>query len=76
MYATFLAWPGETAVIKSFAGVDLSGVRSVRLLGVDQELAWEQTEAGMVIKAPSNPGYGMAFPFRIEFEEQVVSPRR
>ena len=55
------------------AGVDLSGVRSVTLLGVDGTLSWKQTASGMEITLPEKPDYGMAYPVRIAFQSSIPS---
>ncbi|VGO17419.1 hypothetical protein PDESU_06015 [Pontiella desulfatans] len=68
LYATFLDWP-ETALIQTLAKADLSGIQSVRMLGVDGELEWKQTGEGLEIALPAKPAYGMAYPIRIEFTE-------
>ncbi|MDZ8117238.1 alpha-L-fucosidase [Pontiella agarivorans] len=74
LYATFLAWPGEQAVIKTFAGADLKGVKSISLLGRKGKLDWDITEQGLHIMLPEKaPEYGMAYPVRIEFEDQIIS---
>ena len=71
LYATFLDWPGEKAVIKTLKGADLKDVQSVRMLGVEGELPWRQTSKGMEIDLPEKPGYGFAFPIRIECLHRV-----
>ncbi|TWT84229.1 Alpha-L-fucosidase [Planctomycetes bacterium CA13] len=74
LYATALDWPGERMVVQSLAESDLDGIQSVRLLGVDSELKWDQTPQGMEIRMPAQPGYGMAYPVRIEFETNIAPP--
>lgn len=75
LYATALTWPGDTMLIKTLAAADLSGIKSVRLLGIDQELKWTQTEQGLEISMPQKPGYGMAYPVRIQFDQQISAPQ-
>lgn len=74
LYATVLDWPGQRLLIKTLAASDLTGIKSVRLLGVDQELRWKQTKLGMRIRMPRQPNYDMAFPIRIEFAQRIASP--
>jgi alpha-L-fucosidase len=74
LYATALGWPGETMVIESLADLDLAGISSVRLLSVDEELGWKQTDEGLEIAMPSKPDYGVAFPVRICFKETIPQP--
>lgn len=71
LYATVLDWPGEALLIKSLAKADLKGIKSVRLLGAREKLKWEKTPEGMEIRMPANPGYGMAYPVRIEFRDEL-----
>lgn len=72
LYATVLDWPGEKLLMRSFVNTDLDGVKSVRLLGSKAKLKWKKTDAGMEIIMPQKPGYGMAYPIRIEFKEMIA----
>ncbi|WP_168432991.1 alpha-L-fucosidase [Pontiella sulfatireligans] len=75
LYATFLEWPGDKAVIKTLKGVNLSGVKSVKLLGKRRGLTWCGTKDGLEIRMPKKaPKYGMAYPVRIEFRGRIPSP--
>jgi len=74
LYATILDWPGEKVVIKTLANADLNGVKSVKLLGVDGELKWKQTQDGMEITMPEDPGYEFAYPIRIEYANTLLEP--
>lgn len=82
LYATFLDWPGEKGLIKTLQGADLSGIKSVSLIGKKSvlpwkkgELKWTQTEKGLEIELPETaPKYGNAYPVRIEFEGAIPSP--
>lgn len=74
LYATALEWPGETLLIKSLAGADLSAMKKVRLLGAKGKLKWKQTEGGLEITMPKRPDYGFAYPVRIEFKGEIASP--
>ncbi|VGO20440.1 alpha-L-fucosidase [Pontiella sulfatireligans] len=77
LYATFLDWPGEKAVIKTLAGADLSGIKSVKLLGKWRKPKWEVTEQGLEIQMPEKqPKHGMAYPIRIAFAGQVAAPSK
>ena len=71
LYATALDWPGEKMVITTLADADLSGLGSVRLLGVEGELTWEPSADGLEIVLPAQPAYGMSFPVRLEFKKQI-----
>ncbi|MDZ8117619.1 alpha-L-fucosidase [Pontiella sp. NLcol2] len=74
LYATLLKWPGNKARIKTLAGVDLSGVKSVTLLGTKGELDWTASDNGMIITLKKQPDYGFAYPIRIAFRNQIASP--
>lgn len=77
LYATFLDWPGQKAVIKTLAGADLSDIKSVKLLGRKRKLKWQATEQGLKIQLPRRqPNYGMAYPIRIEFAGQIPTPAK
>lgn len=71
LYAIALGWPGKEMLIKSFSGVDLSHIRSVRLLGVKGQLKWKQADEGLKVFLPQEPGYGKAYPVQIVFKDQV-----
>lgn len=74
LYATFLDWPGERAVIKTLRGIEPSTVKSVQLLGAAEPLHWQMTAAGMEITMPDEPAYGMAYPIRLEFKGTIPAP--
>lgn len=71
LYATMLKWPGDKVVLETFKDVELSTIKSMKLLGVHGELGWKQTEAGLEVMLPAEPAYGMAYPIRIEFKEKI-----
>ena len=72
LYATVLKWPGDTMLIKTFAHQNLKGIKSVSLLGVKGKLKWKQTAQGLEIAMPAKPDYGMAYPLRIEFKNEIL----
>jgi alpha-L-fucosidase len=72
LYAVVLDWPGDYAVIKSFApkwptwpGLYSSEIKSVTMLGDGKELKWEMTPEGLVVKTPEKKPCDYAFAFRI-----------
>jgi alpha-L-fucosidase len=71
LYATALDWPGETMVIKTFANIKLKGIKSVSMIGAKGKLKWKQSDKGLEIKMPAKPDYGMAYPVRIEFKNEL-----
>lgn len=74
LYATMLKWPETRVVLKTLRGENLSGVTSVALPGLDDELHWMQTDEGMEIALKSEPDYGLAYPIRIGFKQSIVAP--
>lgn len=73
LYATALQWPGEALTIKSFATgkFDAKRIQSVRLLGSSESLSWTQDNSGLKIAMPEEPAYGLAYPVRIQFTDQI-----
>lgn len=66
LYAVCLGWPGERLRIESLKSLQPAEIESVRMLGVDQELAWSLDEGGMTIQTPSERPCQHAFAFRIQ----------
>ncbi len=71
IYATMLGWPGagETVELKSFASDSLDvpvSIKSVSLLGSDEDVVWEQSAAGLTLQMPSEAPDEMAVVFKIE----------
>ena len=75
LYATFLGWPGDKAVIgfdqeeksffKTIKLLEPGEVESVQMLGVDQELDFEMTRRGLEIDTPDAKPCDSAFVFKI-----------
>jgi alpha-L-fucosidase len=53
IYATALGWPGEQLLIESLAGLYESEIAAVRMLGVEQELAWSLSPQGLTVHVPA-----------------------
>ena len=72
IYATILSWPENKSIaIKSLGSkTDLleSAVSSLRLLGYDESLEWEQHEDMLIIQTPNRQPTPFAHVFEIEFE--------
>ena len=72
IYAISLDWPSDEVTIRYLAGEDEyvglheSEIKSVKMLGVDEELEWKMTEDGLTIKPPDKKPCEHAFTFRIE----------
>ena len=74
LYATFLAWPGERAIVKSLARSVTNGkVTKVSLLGYPGNLKWEQTKDGLEIAMPVEKPCEHAFVFKIIGTEFIAS---
>lgn len=65
LYATCLGWPGRTATIEALKVLYPAEIKSVRMLGVDQELAWTLSAEGMCIETPDERPCNHAYVFRI-----------
>ena len=81
LYATVLAWPGEKALIKSFAprgccwtGLYPSEIVSVTMLGDNKELKWEMTKEGLSIETPETKPCDHAYVFKIVRQNLFVQP--
>ena len=74
IYAISLDWPRDEVTIKylagdfDFVGLYESEIKSVRMLGVDEELEWKLTPDGLTIRTPDQKPCEHAFTFRIERE--------
>jgi alpha-L-fucosidase len=68
LYAICLAWPGSEAVIQSLhrgSSIPADRIADIRLLGVDESLAWSQAETGLSIKTPAEKPGEHAYTFKI-----------
>jgi len=65
LYAIFLGWPGDNACIETLKCLYSKEIKSVKMLGVDQELDWELTSSGLVIKVPAKKPCEHAYVFKI-----------
>ncbi len=65
LYAICLGWPGETITIETLKQLWAPEILSVRMLGIDQELAWTLNDQGMTIRLPPQPPCEHAVAIRI-----------
>jgi len=68
VYAICLGWPGEEITIKSLGtegAIAKDEIKSIRMLGSDEELQWTQKPEGLVIKTPKMKPCEHAFTFKI-----------
>jgi alpha-L-fucosidase len=66
LYAICLGWPTQPIQMKELKRLYPGEVLSIRLLGVDQELAWSLTPAGLTIIAPDQKPCDHAYVIKIE----------
>jgi alpha-L-fucosidase len=65
LYATCLGWPGAEVTIASLKTLYPDEIRSVSMLGADQPLKWQWSEAGLTIATPATPPGEHAYVFKI-----------
>jgi alpha-L-fucosidase len=65
IYAACLEWPGERVTIKSLNVLRPDEIRSVRMLGVDQDLEWTLDKEGLSVKRPEKKPCDHVFVFKI-----------
>lgn len=65
LYAICLGWPGQTALLKSLKQLYPSEIASVQMLGVDGDLGWRMTDAGLEVGVPPTRPCDDAFVFKI-----------
>jgi alpha-L-fucosidase len=65
LYAICLGWPQGQVTIESLAGLYEAEIESVRMLGVDQELEWSLSLAGLEIKTPAEKPCENAYVLKI-----------
>lgn len=63
VYAIALEWPSGDILLRSLAG---ESVRSISLLGSKQQLSWQMTPEGLLVKLPATPEGKYAYALRIE----------
>lgn len=65
LYAIALKWPGKKLTIKSLYDAK---VLSVKMLGIDKKLNWQQSKDGLVIETSDERPSKYAYTFKIECE--------
>jgi alpha-L-fucosidase len=65
LYALALGWPDDRRLIVRSLATSAGKVRKVSLLGYGGKLAWEQTDAGLVVTMPEKKPCDHVFAFRI-----------
>lgn len=84
LYATVLGWPDDSSVsitsLGSNAGVDLSGLTSIELLGdsagsYTAVTDWEQNADELTISLPSQPSESQAYVLKLSFSSHIPVPQ-
>lgn len=65
LYAICLGWPGQGALLKSLKRLYPSEIASVQMLGVEGNLEWRMTDAGLEVGVPPARPCDDAFVFKI-----------
>ena len=65
LYAICLDWPGEQVTIESFRVLWKSEIKSIKMLGISEELEWSLTDKGLIIKTPDTKPCEHAFAIKI-----------
>ncbi|MFC2099133.1 alpha-L-fucosidase C-terminal domain-containing protein [Bacteroidota bacterium] len=71
LYAIFMDWPGEKAIITSLpksASLWFGQIRSVTMLGISKPLTWNQDEKGMTVEMPNERPCEHAYVLKISGE--------
>jgi alpha-L-fucosidase len=66
LYAVCLGWPERQVRIKSLSGLYEAEIEYVRMLGIDQELAWSLSMGGLDVKLPMEKPCEHAFVLKIK----------
>ena len=65
LYAIVLDWPGEQVTIESLRVLWESEIKSIKMLGISEELEWSLTDEGLTIETPDTKPCEHAYTFRI-----------
>jgi alpha-L-fucosidase len=66
LYAICLGWPEGQVTIKTLKELYPGEIRSIKMLGVDGELAWSLTNDGLTVKTPSQKPCDHAYVLKID----------
>ena len=72
LYAICLGWPIEPVVIEELKCLYPGEVRSVSMLGVEQELEWSLTGGGLKVKPPAQKPCDHAYVFKIVRDHTLI----
>ena len=73
LYAIALAWPGEKFTLSKLKQdkFQTASIKSIRLLGTNDSLSWNQDKTGIHVTMPIRPDYEFAFPIAIQFDGEI-----
>ena len=66
LYAICMGWPEGQVTIESLKLLYADEIKSVRMLGIDQDLEWSLALAGLTVKTPARKPCEHAYVLRIE----------
>lgn len=66
LYAICLGWPNGEVVIESLKHLYPTEIKTVKMLGVDHDLSWKMTDAGLKIGMPERKPCDYAYTIKIE----------
>lgn len=74
LYAAFLAWPGEQALIRllhSSSSLKAEQIKQIRLLGLNEPIKWKQDDQGLHLQLPAQQVGKYAYVFKIECTDSL-----
>jgi alpha-L-fucosidase len=66
LYAICLGWPKEQITIETLKALSAPEIRSIKMLGIEQELTWKLDGSGLTIQVPADKPCDYAVTFKIE----------
>lgn len=69
LYAICLEWPGEEITIRTLSSLGKlfpGDIKTVSMLGTDEELTWNQTAEGLVVQFPKEEPCNFAYVLKVE----------
>ncbi len=71
LYAIALDWPEDELLVKTLTVLDAGDIRSVTMLGIDEELEWEMTAEGLAVQMPKNKPCDYAYSIKIDYMKRL-----
>jgi 6-phosphogluconolactonase len=76
LFAICLDWPHDEVVIHSLKNLDPNQIKSINLLGTDEELPWSSNEVGLLVKLPPESPSQFAHTIKITLTELEQAKER